>query len=76
MCSTRSKAAIRSTTVNSHVAVHQTVTEACVPKSARMIGYVAGTVADKLPATVKAQTEEILGKIDALLAAAGSSNPD
>ena len=45
-------------------------------KSARMIGYVAGTVADKLPATVKAQTEEILGKIDALLAAAGSSNPD
>ncbi|OFZ89948.1 MAG: hypothetical protein A2V78_05265 [Betaproteobacteria bacterium RBG_16_64_18] len=35
--------------------------------------YVAGTVADRLPATVRAQTEEILAKIDALLAAAGSS---
>ncbi len=34
--------------------------------------YVAGTVADKRPASVKAQTEEILGKIDALLAQAGS----
>ena len=34
--------------------------------------YVAGTVADKRPATVKAQTEEILGRIDALLAHAGS----
>ena len=34
--------------------------------------YVAGTVADKRPAPVKAQTEEILGKIDALLAQAGS----
>ena len=34
--------------------------------------YVAGTVADKRPATVKAQTEEILGRIDALLAQAGS----
>jgi len=30
--------------------------------------YVAGTVADKRPASVKAQTEEILGRIDALLA--------
>ncbi len=35
--------------------------------------YVAGTVADKRPALVKAQTEEILGKIDALLAQAGSA---
>ena len=34
--------------------------------------YVAGTVADKRPASVKAQAEEILGKIDALLAQAGS----
>ena len=34
--------------------------------------YVAGTVADKRPAPVKAQAEEILGKIDALLALAGS----
>ena len=34
--------------------------------------YVAGTVADKRPASVKTQTEEILGKIDALLAQAGS----
>ncbi len=34
--------------------------------------YVAGTVADKRPAPVKAQTEEILGKIDALLVQAGS----
>ena len=34
--------------------------------------YVAGTVADKRPASVKEQTEEILGKIDALLAQAGS----
>ena len=34
--------------------------------------YVAGTVADRRPASVKAQTEEILGKIDALLAQAGS----
>jgi len=34
--------------------------------------YVAGTVADKWPASVKAQTEEILAKIDALLARAGS----
>jgi enamine deaminase RidA (YjgF/YER057c/UK114 family) len=34
--------------------------------------YVAGTVADKRPASVKAQTEEILAKIDALLAQAGS----
>jgi enamine deaminase RidA (YjgF/YER057c/UK114 family) len=34
--------------------------------------YVAGTVADKRPASVRAQTEEILGKIDALLAQAGS----
>ena len=34
--------------------------------------YVAGTVADKRPASVKAQTEEILGKIDGLLAQAGS----
>jgi enamine deaminase RidA (YjgF/YER057c/UK114 family) len=34
--------------------------------------YVAGTVADKRPASVKAQTEEILGRIDALLAQAGS----
>ncbi|MBK5105545.1 MAG: RidA family protein [Burkholderiales bacterium] len=34
--------------------------------------YVAGTVADKRPASVKAQTEEILGSIDALLAQAGS----
>lgn len=35
--------------------------------------YVAGTVADKRPASVRAQTEEILGKIDALLAQAGSA---
>ena len=34
--------------------------------------FVAGTTARKLPATVKSQTEEILGSIDALLAAAGS----
>ncbi|MBI5912040.1 MAG: RidA family protein [Betaproteobacteria bacterium] len=34
--------------------------------------YVSGTVADKRPASVKAQTEEILGRIDALLALAGS----
>jgi len=34
--------------------------------------YVAGTVADKRPPSVKAQTEEILGRIDALLAQAGS----
>ena len=34
--------------------------------------YVAGTVADTRPASVKAQTEEILGRIDALLAQAGS----
>ena len=34
--------------------------------------YLAGTVADKRPASVKAQTEEILGRIDALLAQAGS----
>ena len=34
--------------------------------------YVAGTVADKRPASVKAQTEEILGRIDALLAQTGS----
>jgi enamine deaminase RidA (YjgF/YER057c/UK114 family) len=34
--------------------------------------YVAGTVADKRPASVKVQTEEILGRIDALLAQAGS----
>ena len=35
--------------------------------------YVAGTTAGTLPASVKAQTAEILGKIDALLAAAGSN---
>jgi len=35
--------------------------------------YIAGQVADKLPATARAQTEEILGKIDALLAMAGSN---
>lgn len=34
--------------------------------------YVAGTVADKRPASVKAQTEEILSRIDGLLAQAGS----
>ena len=34
--------------------------------------YVAGTVADTRPASVKAQTIEILDKIDALLAQAGS----
>ncbi len=34
--------------------------------------YVGGTVADKRPATVKAQTEEILARIDTLLAQAGS----
>ena len=34
--------------------------------------YVSGTVADKRPATAKEQTEEILGRIDALLAQAGS----
>jgi len=35
--------------------------------------YIAGTVADQFPASVRSQTEEILGKIDALLAAAGSN---
>ena len=35
--------------------------------------YVAGTVADTLPATARAQTQEILAKIDALLAVAGSN---
>ena len=35
--------------------------------------YVAGTTANTVPASVKAQTVEILGKIDALLAAAGSN---
>jgi enamine deaminase RidA (YjgF/YER057c/UK114 family) len=35
--------------------------------------YVAGTTPDTLPASVKAQTAEVLGKIDALLAAAGSN---
>jgi enamine deaminase RidA (YjgF/YER057c/UK114 family) len=35
--------------------------------------YLAGITADTLPASVKAQTTELLGKIDALLAAAGSS---
>ena len=34
--------------------------------------YVSGTVADKRPASVRAQTEEILARIDALLAQAGS----
>ena len=34
--------------------------------------YVAGTGADKRPASVMAQTEEILEKIDSLLAQAGS----
>ena len=34
--------------------------------------YVAGTTASTLPASAKAQTVEILAKIDALLAAAGS----
>jgi len=34
--------------------------------------YVAGTVADKRPASVRAQTEQILSRIDALLAQAGS----
>jgi len=34
--------------------------------------YVGGTVADTRPAPVKAQTEEILARIDALLAQAGS----
>ncbi|MSQ69911.1 MAG: RidA family protein [Betaproteobacteria bacterium] len=34
--------------------------------------YVAGTTPDTLPASVKAQTAEVLAKIDALLAAAGS----
>jgi len=34
--------------------------------------YLAGTVADKRPASVKAQTEEILARIDSLLAKAGS----
>jgi enamine deaminase RidA (YjgF/YER057c/UK114 family) len=34
--------------------------------------YVGGTVADRRPASVKAQTEEILSRIDALLAQAGS----
>jgi enamine deaminase RidA (YjgF/YER057c/UK114 family) len=34
--------------------------------------YVAGTTPDTLPASVKAQTAEVLGKIDALLALAGS----
>ena len=34
--------------------------------------YVSGTVADQRPASVRAQTEEILGRIDALLAQAGS----
>ena len=35
--------------------------------------HIAGTVADTLPATARAQTEEILAKIDALLAVAGSN---
>ena len=35
--------------------------------------YVAGTVANNRPASVKAQTEEILERIDALLAQAGSN---
>ena len=34
--------------------------------------YVSGTTPDTLPASVKAQTEEVLGKIDKLLAMAGS----
>lgn len=34
--------------------------------------YVSGTTPDTLPASVKAQTAEVLGKIDAVLAAAGS----
>jgi enamine deaminase RidA (YjgF/YER057c/UK114 family) len=35
--------------------------------------YLAGITADKLPASVKAQTVEVLEKIDALLALAGSN---
>jgi enamine deaminase RidA (YjgF/YER057c/UK114 family) len=35
--------------------------------------YISGQVADALPAGARAQTEEILGKIDALLALAGSN---
>lgn len=44
----------------------------CGAVEANGMVYVAGTVADKRPASVKAQTEEILGSIDALLAQAGS----
>lgn len=44
----------------------------CGAVEANGMVYVAGTVADKRPASVKAQTEEILGRIDALLAQAGS----
>ena len=44
----------------------------CGAVEANGMVYVAGTTADKLPSSVKAQTEDILGKIDALLAAAGS----
>ena len=35
--------------------------------------YLSGITAEKLPATVKEQTAEILAKIDSLLAAAGSN---
>jgi enamine deaminase RidA (YjgF/YER057c/UK114 family) len=35
--------------------------------------YLSGLTADKLPASVKEQTAEVLAKIDALLAAAGSN---
>jgi enamine deaminase RidA (YjgF/YER057c/UK114 family) len=34
--------------------------------------YLSGLTADRLPASVKEQTAEVLAKIDALLAAAGS----
>ena len=43
------------------------------PVEANGMVYIAGTVADTLPATARAQTEEILAKIDALLAVAGSN---
>jgi enamine deaminase RidA (YjgF/YER057c/UK114 family) len=35
--------------------------------------YLSGLTADRLPASVKEQTAEVLAKIDALLAAAGSN---
>lgn len=39
------------------------------------IAHLAGQVADDLSASVKGQTEQILGKVDALLERAGSDKP-